>query len=1127
MASFSDLLASFDADTGKRGKQFEHFVSWFLKHDPEWVTQVADVWLWEDYPDRWGKDCGIDLVFKHKNGETWAVQAKCYSTEYDITKHDVDKFLSESNRKGIDKRLLIATTDRIGANAKQVCDAQEKKVVRYLLSNFETADVEYPASISELHKAKPKDKPNPREHQREAIAAVAKNFQDTDRGQLIMACGTGKTFTTLWIKEQLSANSTLVLLPSLGLLSQTLHEWTLAANQPFDVLCVCSDDTVGKRGGDEAIHSVAELAFPVTSDTEEIRQFLKRDGAKVVFSTYQSSPLVAEAQADDSVQAFDLAIADEAHRCAGKVGSDFSTILDSDRIRAKKRLFTTATPRTYSINVKRVAEDRGVEVVGMDDEAVFGTVLHSLPFGEAIKRKLLTDYRVVIIGVDSPTIAEWIANRELLKTDSGIENDAESLATQIGLLKAFKDYDLKRVISFHSRVNRAESFTQDIQQVIGWIGKEHRPSGLMKTDFVSGAMPSDKRRRKLAQLKGLTAGERGLLCNARCLSEGVDVPTLDGVAFIDPRSSQIDIIQAVGRAIRLSDEKKAGTIVLPVFIEDGDSPIESIEASNFKPIWEVLNALKAHDDVLSAELNQIRTELGRNEGSVIDPTTLSKLTIDLPSTVNMSFGTSLRTYLVERATDSWNFWHGLLIAFRDLNGHANVPSNFKTYNGLALGTWVGHQRQFRETLTAERKALLESVPGWTWDARVSQWDEGFRHLKEFVAAEGHATVPYDYISPDGFRLGIWVTHRRKAMNTLASDRRNQLELLPNWSWDPIAEQWQNGFSHLLDFCNKVGHSRVAFSVVATDGFRLGVWISNQRKTKSVMPVECRERLEALPGWSWDARADKWEEGFQQLTIFVETSGHARVPNLHTSPTGYKLGRWVSAQRKRIATLTEEQRLRLETTSGWSWDPFSDKWEEGFQHLGDFVAAKGNARVARSFKNAAGFALGAWVTAQRSSVAMLSQDRKFRLESLSGWSWDPFADKWEEGFQQLSDYVAAEGHSNVPALYKTATGYGLGSWVNAQRSRAKKLEQNRRARLEALPGWTWDALADKWEEGFRHLEEFVAGEGHARVVATYRTSTGYRLGSWVRTQRLRVDKMIAERKERLDRLPDWSWRLRDN
>ncbi|MDD5323337.1 MAG: DEAD/DEAH box helicase family protein [Methylococcales bacterium] len=634
MATFLKLYQSLDDDPLKRGMQFERFAKWFLKNDPEWSTQVDQVWLWEEYPERWGIDCGVDLVFRHKNGENWAVQAKCYSPDHDITKHDVDKFLSESNRKGIDKRLLIATTDRIGPNARQVCDAQDKKVVRFLLSNFETADLDYPVSFAELHTAKRKDKPQPRDHQVEAIVAVARNFQDADRGQLIMACGTGKTFTTLWIKEKLGADSTLVLLPSLGLLSQTLHEWTLAANQAFDVLCVCSDQTVGRKGADEAIHFVADLAFPVTSDTAEIRKFLKQNGAKVVFSTYQSSPLVAEAQSDASIQAFDLAIADEAHRCTGKVTSDFSTVLDSKRLRATKRLFATATPRTYTASVMKTAEDRGIEVVGRDDEAVFGKVLYSLPFGEAIRRNLLTDYRIVIIGVDNPMIAEWIKNRELIKTDSGIENDAEAIAAQIGLLKAIKDYDLKRVISFHSRVSRAESFKEDVHQVLNWIGEEHRPSGELWTDFVSGAMPTDKRRQKLDYLKGLGQNERGLLTNARCLSEGVDVPSLDGVAFIDPKNSQVDIVQAVGRAICLSAEKKFGTIILPVFIEQGDNAVDSIEASNFKPVWDVLNAFKSHDEVLSQQLDTIRTKLGRKPGSKVKPQDLSKITIDLPASVD-------------------------------------------------------------------------------------------------------------------------------------------------------------------------------------------------------------------------------------------------------------------------------------------------------------------------------------------------------------------------------------------------------------------------------------------------------------------------------------------------------------
>jgi predicted helicase len=369
MASFADLLATFDPDAGKRGRQFEHFVKWFLKNDPEWATQVDEVWLWNDYPGQWGRDCGIDLVFRDKTGSVWAVQAKCYSPSYEITKADVDKFLSESNRKQINHRLLIVTTDRVGANARQVLDAQEKSVVRYHLTHFENAAVDYPDNIARLSVGKRKPPPDPRRpDQIEAIENVISGFQTTDRGQLVMACGTGKTFVCLWVKERLKAKRTLVLVPSLGLLSQILNDWTFAARAQFDALCVCSDQTVNRREEDEAISLVSDLPFPVSSDVAEIVHFLKHDSDQVIFSTYQSSPLIAQAQKNRGVPHFDLVIADEAHRCAGKSDSPFQTVLDDQLIKSKRRLFSTATPRVYKTGLKKAAEEFGVEVVDMNDE---------------------------------------------------------------------------------------------------------------------------------------------------------------------------------------------------------------------------------------------------------------------------------------------------------------------------------------------------------------------------------------------------------------------------------------------------------------------------------------------------------------------------------------------------------------------------------------------------------------------------------------------------------------------------------------------------------------------------------------------------------------------------------------
>jgi len=289
--------------------------------------------------------------------------------------------------------------------------------------------------------------------------------------------------------------------------------------------------------------------------------------------------LIAEAQLDPAVPTFDLAVADEAHRCAGKADAGFATILDGDKIRADKRLFTTATPRYFGKAIKDAAKAKDLAVVGMDNEEVFGPVVHKLSFGEAIQRELLTDYQVVIVGVDEPMVKQWIEDYEIVATNPDEHTDARTLAAKIGLIKAIKDYDLKRVISFHSLVKGARKFSEELVDVVNLIEPANRPKGTFLADYVSGEMKAGDRKEKIDKLKVLEGYDRGILTNARCLAEGVDVPSLDGVAFIDPKGSQVEIIQAVGRAIRKVRGAKVqtkGTIVIPVFIEDGDDPEASM-----------------------------------------------------------------------------------------------------------------------------------------------------------------------------------------------------------------------------------------------------------------------------------------------------------------------------------------------------------------------------------------------------------------------------------------------------------------------------------------------------------------------------------------------------------------------
>jgi predicted helicase len=364
-----------------------------------------------------------------------------------------------------------------------------------------------------------------------------------------------------------------------------------------------------------------------------------------------------------NVPHFDLAIADEGHRCAGKVNSVFGTILDAERIKSHKRLFATATPRIYTRSVKKTAEVHGVEVVDMSDEKIFGPRFHILPFSKAIKDKLLTDYRVVIVGVGNDRIRQikdWIEREHLVETDTGLLTDAKTLAVSIGVLKAIKDYNLHRIISFHGCVKRAQESSEDIKKVAKWLRDEDKPQGKLWADYVSGSMPTELRGQKLKRLKNIGA-EIGLLSNARCLSEGVDVSALDAIVFVDPKGSEIDIIQSVGRAIRLSQNKTMGIIILPVFIDETGNAEEALESSEFQPIWDVLEALKSHDDRLCL-LDQLRMDQGAKRKRVGANDLRNVVHFDMPTSVDENFAELFRTHLVEKTTESWMFWYGLLQA---------------------------------------------------------------------------------------------------------------------------------------------------------------------------------------------------------------------------------------------------------------------------------------------------------------------------------------------------------------------------------------------------------------------------------------------------------------------------------
>jgi hypothetical protein len=783
---------------------------------------------------------------------------------------------------------------------------------------------------------------------------------------------------------------------------------------------------------------------------------------------------------------------------------------------------------------------------------------------------LLNDYQVVIVGVDEPMVREWIEDYEIVASDPDNPTDARTLAAKIGLIKAIKDYDLKRVISFHSRVQGAKEFSEELDDLIALVDPAHRPEGTFLADYVSGQMSASDRKDKIDKLKRLEGYGRGILTNARCLAEGVDVPSLDGVAFIDPRGSQVEIIQAVGRAIRKvrgAAVQKKGTIVLPVFIEDGDDVEASIDASNFKPVWDVLKALRAHDEILADTLDQYRTNMAKNVSQSRERIS-DKIIFDLPTTIDAAFSSALRAVLVEASTVSWEFWFGLLEAFKEREGHCRVLtiheedgcklgvwvatqrtrkeslsaerrqrlddlgfvwdvytvyweegfSKLQQFTdreghckvpkghkeeGFALGTWVNNQRSNKEALPAKRRQRLDDL-GFVWDPNTEAWEEGFSKLQQFKDGKGHCKVPQNY-KEDGFRLGQWVGMQRAAKEALSAERRQRLEDL-DFVWDPFAAAWEDGFSMLQQFKAREGHFR-APKGHKEEGFALGTWVQNQRNTKEAMSAERRQRLDDL-GFVWDPSTEAWEEGYSKLQKFKDREGHCKVPQSHKEE-GFELGSWVGTQRRVKQKMPIERHQRLDDL-GFMWDTLTEAWEVGFRILQKFREREGHCKVIRSHKEGS-FALGNWVGTQRRGKETLPAERRQRLDDL-GFVWDPNTEAWEEGFSKLQQFKDREGHCKVPQSFKEE-GFRLGQWVGMQRSAQETLPAERRQRLEHI-GFVWDQLTEAWEDAFRKLQQFKEREGHCKVPQRHKEE-GFTLGQWISVQRGAKKTLSAERRQRLD------------
>ena len=633
--TFRSILEELDAkawNTVEKGQSFERLTKAFIERDKGQSSRFEQVWLWSDWPGNGGRhDIGIDIVAKERDSDDLvAIQCKFYSPTATMYLQEISTFLAACGETTFSSGIIISTTEKWGNNVENALQNRDKPISRWGPEIFEnssadwqTFDLDQPADVNQ------RETKTLRDYQESALDDVLEGFETSDRGKLIMACGTGKTFTALRIAERQAGpgKTVLFLTPSISLLSQSLLDWANDADVPLKLFAVCSDTRAGKGAGDYEDISHYDLAYPATTDAVKLKSRLdltdRASAMTVIFSTYQSLDVIADAQ-KAGIPKIDLIVCDEAHRTTGVslVGtseSNFQRVHNKGFISAERRLYMTATPRIYGDGAKRKANENLLTIASMDDQTKYGPEFHRLGFGQASEMGILSPYKVVIFNVDMEQVG--IDLDEHLSDESSpinLSNAASMVGCWNGLGKrGASGFDFgtdplpaKRAVAFSNRISESKLFEEHFPKIVEsciTAAGEHAENPLRcQVHHVDGTQNALERANHLSWLrKEPDSGTCSILTNARCLTEGIDVPALDAVLFLHPRRSAIDVVQAVGRVMRKAEGKEFGYIILPIAQASNASADVTLRNSAYKAVWQVINAISAHDDRFEAQINQL------------------------------------------------------------------------------------------------------------------------------------------------------------------------------------------------------------------------------------------------------------------------------------------------------------------------------------------------------------------------------------------------------------------------------------------------------------------------------------------------------------------------------------------
>ena len=739
-----------------------------------------------------------------------------------------------------------------------------------------------------------------RPHQKDAVTAATRILGQQPRTSVIAACGTGKTLIAARTTARIAPRGrVLVLLPTLDLLSQTIRSWHLAGRKGTTV-AVCS----ARQALD---HEPFGADIPLTTDPAELTVLTTtpRPGPVTVYATYASLPAVIAAHRDYRLPAWDLVVVDEAHRTAGRLGKAWAAVHHDDQVPAARRLYLTATPRIW--NPEDAPDGDGTETVAsMDDETLFGPVAYHLNLSDAIDLGLLADYQILVPVVTDTDLRDWLA------TGAGAGVDGLHLAgRQVAALRAIHDHKLRRILTFHHRVADARAFATTLAETAAALPDPIRPQELW-ADWVSGSHTPQIRRRLLLEFTSHTSPDTpAVLSNARVLGEGIDVPDIDAVVFVDPKNSPVDTVQAVGRALRQHPgASKKATLVVPVYLTPDEDPDDLLGADAYTPLWRTIQALRSHDDRLDARLSDPRTH--RPTMPPEDPE--AWLHFDRPTQADeIALALSLRVLAPKSA--EWR--RGLAAArrFHHTHHHLDVPQTYEDPTSYPLGRWLTWQRHLhtKGTLDAVRVQALERL-GIIWDPRQQAFDRALAHAAAYAARYGHLAAAVDEIH-DGFALGRWLATQRTRAETLTDQRAAALAALDRWWNPPWPITWQRAY-----------HAARQSLVDNDTASQAQAWLEAQRARFDRLQPEQRDLLKELDsvelpdapavpaeGNRLPARERAFQRGLAAARAFREREGHLDVPQRHIEEVegdSVRLGQWLSNLRRRRTVLSPNRQEAL-------------------------------------------------------------------------------------------------------------------------------------------------------------------------------------------------------------------------